>query len=102
LDELILPPSPDSDPNYFDVYQNFELQASQRDDLRNYLSSNGIGTLVQWGGRAVHQWERLGFTASLPRTEKFFQSCLMLPMNMFISDDEAHRVCDCVVSFYRS
>ena len=77
------------------------LQADHRDELRDFLFSNGIGTLIQWGGKGVHQWDRLGFTAILPKTESFFNRCIMLPINMFISDDDIHQVCDSIISFYR-
>jgi dTDP-4-amino-4,6-dideoxygalactose transaminase len=60
-----------------------------------------VGTLIQWGGKAVHQWERLGFQVKLPKVEKFFERCIMLPMNMFISDDDVHYVCDKLEDFYR-
>lgn len=102
LEELTLPPPPDSDPDHFDVFQNYELLADRRDLLRDYLSANGIGTLVQWGGKAVHQFERLGFSVSLPKTEKFFEHCIMLPMNMFVTDEDIFYICDCIESFYRS
>jgi dTDP-4-amino-4,6-dideoxygalactose transaminase len=102
IDDLILPPPPDSDADHFDVYQNYELQANRRDDLADHLRSNQIGTLVQWGGKALHQWKALGFTASLPKTDQFFERCIMLPMNMFISDSDVAYVCDCIRSFYRS
>lgn len=101
IEELQLPPCPNSNPDHFDIYQNYELQADRRDDLKEYLRVNGIGTLVQWGGKGVHQWERLGFTVKLPKVERFFERCIMLPMNMFISDDDVHYVCDKVSSFYR-
>jgi dTDP-4-amino-4,6-dideoxygalactose transaminase len=101
LDELELPPGPGSDADHFDIYQNYELQADRRDVLKEFLKSQGIGTLIQWGGKAVHQWERLGFSVHLPRTERFFERCIMLPMNMFLSDDEVHYVCDQVHAFYR-
>lgn len=101
LDELQLPPGPNANPDHFDIYQNYELQADQRDELKEHLRLNGIGTLIQWGGKAVHQWERLGFNVSLPKVEKFFERCIMLPMNMFISDDDVHYVCDQVINFYR-
>lgn len=102
LDELQLPPAPDADPDHFDVYQNYELQADRRDDLREHLGVNGIGTLVQWGGKGVHQWERLGFTCRLPKVERFFERCLMLPMNVFLTDDDVAYVCDVIRRFYRS
>ena len=60
-----------------------------------------MGTLIQWGGKAVHQWTALGFTDRLPKTERFFERCIMLPMNVFISDDDVHYICDIIHEFYR-
>lgn len=101
LNELQLPPAPDADSNHFDIYQNYELQADTRDELKEHLRVNGVGTLIQWGGKGVHQWEQLGFTVKLPKVESFFERCIMLPMNMFLSDDEVQYVCDQVSNFYR-
>lgn len=101
LEQLQLPPAPDSDPNHFDIYQNYELEADSRDDLKEFLRTHGVGSLIQWGGKAVHQWERLGFTVKLPKVERFFERCIMLPMNMFISDEDVHYVCDQVEAFYK-
>lgn len=100
LEELKLPPGPTDNSDHFDVYQNYELEADNRDQLKEYLHQNGIGTLIQWGGKAVHQWEHLGFSIKLPRVENFFERCIMLPMNMFISDDDVHYICDHVIHFY--
>jgi dTDP-4-amino-4,6-dideoxygalactose transaminase len=101
LDELHLPPAPDENPDHFDIYQNYEMQADRRDELKKYLSENSIGTLIQWGGKAVHQWENLGFTVRLPKVERFFERCIMLPMNMFISDEDISYVCEKIRGFYR-
>ena len=100
LETLKLPPSPSESPDHFDVYQNYELQAENRDELREFLKENGIGTLIQWGGKAVHQFEQLGFNQRLPKTEKFFERCLMLPMNVFISDEDVMYICECILEFY--
>ncbi|MEK7403992.1 MAG: DegT/DnrJ/EryC1/StrS family aminotransferase [Acidobacteriota bacterium] len=100
LGELALPPAPGSAPDHFDVYQNYELEAERRDELKRRLAEHGVGTLVQWGGRAVHQWPKLGFTQELPYTEYLFTRLLMLPMNTSLTDDDAHYVCDCIRSFY--
>ena len=100
LQELVLPPAPDSDPDHFDVFQNYEIEAECRDDLKAYLKERGIGTLVQWGGKAVHQFEKLGFKVSLPCTERMFTRCLMLPMNRSLSDDQVQYVCQMVREFY--
>lgn len=100
LEQLTLPPAPDSDPDHFDVYQNYEIEADRRDDLRQFLRDNGIGTLIQWAGKAVHQHEKLGFRVSLPKTERLFQRCLLLPINLFLSDDDVQYVIEKVREFY--
>lgn len=102
LDSLILPPSPDSDDDHYDVYQNYEIEAMRRDELKEYLLDNGIGTLIQWGGKAVHEFSDLGFTQSLPFTEQLMKRNLMLPLNMTVTDDEVNYICDYVRKFYNA
>lgn len=101
LEELILPPAPNSNSDHFDVFQNYELQAKNRNELQKHLKNNSIGTLVQWGGKAIHHFDNLGFNQSLPKTDDFFQKCIMLPMNVFISDSDIEYICEKVVHFYR-
>ena len=101
LDELVLPPAPSNNSDHYDVYQNYELQADSRDELKIFLLENNIGTLIQWGGLAVHQYKQLGFNKSLPNTENFFNKCIMLPMNIFISNDDIDYVCEKIKLFYR-
>lgn len=99
--ELVLPPAPDSDPDHFDTFQNYEIEAERRDGLRAFLKDRGIGTLVQWGGKAVHQFRALGFAQRLPNTERLFGRCLMLPMNLTLSDDDVAYVAGAVREFHR-
>lgn len=99
-EQLILPLAPDSDPDHFDVFQNYEIEAERRDELKAYLSDGGVGSLVQWGGKAVHQFHKLGFNNSLPYTERLFERMLMLPMNMSLSDDDIYYVCNRIIDFY--
>jgi dTDP-4-amino-4,6-dideoxygalactose transaminase len=100
IEQLGLPPGPEADPDHFDVYQNYEIDAERRDGLRAYLKEHGIGTMVQWGGKAVHQWEALGFQARLPYTEQLFERLLLLPMNLSLADDDVHQVCDAIHDYY--
>jgi dTDP-4-amino-4,6-dideoxygalactose transaminase len=100
IEELTLPPDPDADPRHFDVYQNYELEANQRDDLRTHLAERGIGTIIQWAGTPVHQFKSLGFDVDLPKTDTFFKSCLMLPMNVALSDGDVSYVIESVREFY--
>lgn len=101
FEELELPPGPNDDSSHFDVFQNYELQADNRDNLKQHLKNNGVGTLIQWGGKAVHQFNQLGFNQVLPKTERFFERCIMLPMNIFISDEDVHYICDQIKLFYK-
>lgn len=102
LEQLMLPPAPDSDPDHFDVFQNYEIEADRRDELKTYLGERGVGTIVQWGGKAVHQFRKLGFQQTLPNTERLFESMLLLPLNMALSDDDVQYVCDCIRNFYQA
>ncbi len=102
LPQLRLPPAPDSDPDHFDVFQNYEIEAEDRDALRAYLRERGIGTLIQWGGKAVHQFPKLGFTQRLPYIESLFTRLLLLPMHAFLTDDDVAYVSDCIREFYLS
>ena len=101
--ELILPPAPGSDERYFDVYQNYEIEAERRDDLKDYLKENGIGSLIQWNGQPVHTIKNLGFTGTgLPYTESMFKKCLMLPMNTSLRDEDIEYICKTIQRFYAS
>jgi dTDP-4-amino-4,6-dideoxygalactose transaminase len=100
LSQLGLPPAPDADAAHFDVYQNYEIEAERRDELKDFLKAEGIGTLIQWGGKALHQFSALNMKASLPVTDRFFQRCLMLPLNTMISDEDVHYVIATVRRFY--
>ena len=51
LDELKLPEPPSETSDHYDVFQNYEIEADQRDSLKEFLFENGIGTLIQWGGK---------------------------------------------------
>jgi dTDP-4-amino-4,6-dideoxygalactose transaminase len=98
--QIALPPGPHGDGDHFDVFQNYEIEAAHRDKLRAFLRQNGIGTALPWGGRAVHQWPRLGFEATLPRTEAMFERALLLPLNLSVTDDDIREVCDAIEDFY--
>ncbi len=100
LAEVTLPPAPGSDPDHFDVFQNYEIEAERRDELRAYLSKNGVGTIIQWGGTPVHKFAALGFDVELPATERLFERCLMLPMNMMVTDDEVAYIAELIRDFY--
>ena len=99
IEELTLPEPPNNG-DHFDVYQNYEIKALNRDGLKNYLADKGIGSLVQWSGKAVHQFTDLGFKKELPYTDKMFEELLMIPLNMFITDQDVKKVIFEIKAFY--
>jgi len=107
ISEITLAPAPnDPDKRHYDVCQNFEIEAENRDGLREYLKENGIGTLIQWGGRALHQITELKDNMkfdinTLERTELLFKRCLMLPLNTSVTNDEVDYICEKIENFYK-
>lgn len=105
--EITLPPAPnDKDTRHYDICQNFEIEAENRDALREYLKENGIGTIIQWGGRALHQITELKDSMrfdvnNLQRTELLFKRCFMLPLNTSVTNDEIDYICEKIEKFYK-
>ena len=101
VSQLFLPPAPNENLDYFDVYQNYELEAERRDELKIFLKDNGVGTLIQWGGQPVHSITSLGFSGKgLPYTEQMFTKCLMIPMNTALTNEDVEYVCEQIIKFY--
>ncbi|MEO8464169.1 MAG: DegT/DnrJ/EryC1/StrS family aminotransferase [Gammaproteobacteria bacterium] len=100
--EVVLPPGPDAGGGHFDVFQNYEIEAEARDELKAHLERNGVRTIVQFGGKAVHQLPGLGFRdVRLPFTERLYTRMLLLPLNTAMSFDDAEYVSEKVLQFYR-
>jgi dTDP-4-amino-4,6-dideoxygalactose transaminase len=101
LEDMTLPPGPDDSPDRFDVYQNYEVEAGARTELRAHLDKAGIKTIVQWAGKPLHQFAGLNLApASLPATERLFTRCFMLPMNTSLTNDEVAYICETICDFY--
>lgn len=99
IEDLRLPPPPD-DGDYFDIFQNYEMCSSRRDALRQHLADENVGTIIQWGGFGIHQLRGLGFTADLPKTDRFFRESLLLPMNHILTDEQVDHTIAAVRRFY--
>jgi dTDP-4-amino-4,6-dideoxygalactose transaminase len=101
--ELILPPAPNANPDKFEIYQNYEVEvaiASERDGIRNHLNNNGIGTILQWGGKAVHEFQGLDLKYSLPFTENLMRRCFLLPMNTSLLNDDVNYIIESIRKYY--
>lgn len=93
IDALILPPPPTKDGTHYDVFQNYEIEAENRDGLMKYLHERGVGTTRPWGGKGVHQFNNLGLCqVNLPRTESLFKKALLLPMHPNLGNNQINCI----------
>ena len=98
--QIKLPPSPDSDKNYFDVYQNYVLRVSERDKLAEYLRNNGIETLIS-NPTSLHHQKPLGLSHfHLPNTEQFAKEVISIPSIPELSDKQVKYVIQTIHNFY--
>lgn len=100
LSQLTLPPAPDNG-DHFDVYQNYEMEAQDRDQLKKFLADNNVGTIVQWAGTLIHQFKNLGIKATSPKADAMNTRFLMLPMHVALTDQDVNYVIDNVRKFYK-
>ena len=101
IEELRLPHPPEDGGLYYDVFQNYEIEAENRDELLKYLNENGIEVMLPWGGKGVHQFKALGLDHfKLPRTEELFKKAMMLPMYPELDDDQIRYIVQTVKDFY--
>jgi dTDP-4-amino-4,6-dideoxygalactose transaminase len=103
LPKLRLPPAPVEEGPYFDVFQNYEIEAEDRDRLVRHLNQEGVEVMLPWGGKGVHQFAALGlshFKDRLPRTEAFFKKVLMLPMHCELTDEQVAYTAQVIRDFY--
>lgn len=101
ISQLTLPPPPDDDKDFYDIYQNYEIQAEQRDSLKKFLETKGVGTILQWGGFSLNNFDDIGLKKSLPNTDLMTPRFLMLPMNSILKDEEVIYISKQIKSFYK-
>jgi dTDP-4-amino-4,6-dideoxygalactose transaminase len=95
--DIILPSVNDWDAHVFHL---FTIRTSRRDELQQYLTDNGVQTLIHYPvpphkQKAYKGWNNM----SLPVTEKIHAEELSLPISQVITDDEVRIVVESVNSF---
>jgi len=100
LPELELPPPPESDGLYFDVYQNYVVWSKKRDKLVAHLRESGIEILISWP-KPMHHQKALGLGHfHLPITERISTEVLSLPMNTEIGNEQVEFVIEAIHKFH--
>jgi dTDP-4-amino-4,6-dideoxygalactose transaminase len=102
VEQIRLPNPPSLDTEYFDSFQNFEIEADQREELREYLRKEGIGTILPWAGKAIHEFGLAGVKSmDLSNTDRLFRKIMLLPMNQYLTDYEVELVIKSIRKFYK-
>jgi dTDP-4-amino-4,6-dideoxygalactose transaminase len=87
------------------VYHTFIVQAGRRDELRQYLADNGVGTAIHYIV-PIHLQKvsaGLGYSpGSFPVTERQAQRILSLPVYQELTQTELEHIVSIVREFYRT
>jgi tetratricopeptide (TPR) repeat protein len=101
LKSLKLPKPPSEETQNYDTFQNYEIEAQNRDMLREFLRTRGIGTILPWAGKAIHQFGLEGVRKTdLRKTEELFSKVVLLPMNQYLTIDDITYVVSQIREFY--
>jgi dTDP-4-amino-4,6-dideoxygalactose transaminase len=101
ISEIQLPQHVAGTHEHFDSYQNYEIEASNRNGLKDYLAEQGVGTLIQWGGSGVHQFGLEGIRCEdVSNANRIIEKMLMLPMSQYLGEDQVRFVAKHVKNFY--
>jgi len=79
VEEISLPHYSGED--YHDIFQNYVIRTKKRDELRKFLTENGVETLVHW---QKPMWRHTGLKIEdpgLPETEAICREVISLPMS---------------------
>lgn len=98
------------DGRFTDVYTNYVIRAERRDELKNYLTEQGVETLISWPAPTYReplfgsQMPRLisaqGESKELPETEKICREVLSLPMYPELTDEQIDYVIETIKNFH--
>ena len=91
-------------PEAYHIYHQYVVRALRRDELRNFLTQQGIGTEIYYPV-PLHLQEcfaYLGYKAGdLPEAERAAKEVIALPMFPELQEDEQQRVVESIADFYR-
>ena len=86
------------------IYNQFVIRCPRRDQLREFLKEQGIGSEVYYPVPLHLQrcFAGLGYQAGdFPASEKAASEVLALPVNPEVSFDDIEYICQAIASFYR-
>jgi dTDP-4-amino-4,6-dideoxygalactose transaminase len=92
---------PDKNPDFYDVYHIFNIRHARRDDLKNYLEQQGIGTGIHYPV-APHRQNALKdiFAGQhFPISEEIHNTTLSLPCSYFHTEEDIWTIINALNKF---
>ena len=87
------------------IYNQFVIRASRRNQLKEYLSTNGIASEIYYP-KSLHEQEcfkDLGYkTGEFPESERAANETLALPIFPELTDSQQERIVSTIADFYDS
>jgi dTDP-4-amino-4,6-dideoxygalactose transaminase len=95
---------PQTSPDNFHVFHQYVIRAQKRDALREFLTSQNIGSEIYYP-IPLHLQSCFAYLGhregDFPESERAAREVLALPMFPEITDDEQRRVVEAIAEFYR-
>jgi dTDP-4-amino-4,6-dideoxygalactose transaminase len=100
-DSLVTPPEVPAGSEH--VFHLFVVRSQQRNELRNYLSANGIGTGIHYPVplHLTEAYQQLGYAGkgALPTAEQLADEILSLPMYAELTDEQVEYTIATILNF---
>ncbi len=80
---------------------NYTILAEKRDELMEFLSKHGVGTVINYIPNHI-QPLFAGEGISLPVTEKIYGDMVSIPMHAALSMEDARQVVDAIKTYYKA
>jgi len=87
--------------DYYDVYHIFNIRHPRRDELKDYLEKNGIGTAIHYpvAPHKQNALKHLYTGQSFPISEEIHNTTLSLPCSYFHTEDDVWKVINALNKF---
>ena len=86
------------------VYHLFVVRTQKRNELQQFLTDNGIGSLIHYPipPHLQEAYKNLGYKkGDFPIAEQMAETCLSLPIYPNLKEEQISEVCDTIKSFFR-
>lgn len=84
------------------AWHQYTIRVRDRDDLRGFLKSRGIGS-GSYYPRLIQDYPHLnGFSSDCPRAEEIVNQVISLPIHAGLTEEEVHRVGEAVLEWHES